>query len=279
ACWERVRFLGDDATGANPRHVEVWRQRATAFSGLTYLRYAGMGLTHGAEHPRLTSSVVTIPNLFDILEVHALVGRTFVPEDGVEGHDNVAVLSYPLWQDLFHGDPGVVGATIRLGDPAWPADRRAGALGAWVQPMQEAVVGDSRTALWLLMASVLGLMLIACLNLANAQLGRALTRSRESAVRAALGAAKWRLIWTVLAENLLLAALGGAAGILLAKAALDLFMRDTPVGLPRLSEIHLNLNVLLFSTLLTFGASLVSALLPALRLLATDPQASLQQSS
>src|SRR2546421_11504866 len=116
ACWERIRFLGDDTTGPNPRHVEVWRQRATAFSGLTYLRYAGMGLTHGAEHPRLTSSVVTIPNLFDILEAHALVGRTFVPEDGVEGHDNVAVLSYPLWQDLFHGDPGVVGATIRLGD-------------------------------------------------------------------------------------------------------------------------------------------------------------------
>jgi len=75
-----------------------------------------------------------------------------------------------------------------------------------------------------------------------------------------------------------LAALGGAAGILLAKAALDLFMRYTPVGLPRLSEIHLNLNVLLFAILLTFGASLLSALLPVVRLLTTDPQASLQQS-
>jgi predicted permease len=367
ACWERVRFLRDDATGPNPRHVEVWRQRATAFSGLTYSQYAAMGLTLGAEHPRLTSAVVTIPNLFDILEVHALLGRTFVPEDGFQGHDNVAVLTYPLWQDLFHGDPSAVGATIRLadvsrqvvgvlpanfhfpsgsvlrsfrradqsvsvapdpaifipaalditkfpwngnygnwitlgrlnpgvtpaqasaqlntiqaqilGNPDWPADRRAGALGAWVQPMQESIVGDSRTALWLLMAAVLGLMLIACLNLANAQLGRALTRSRESAVRTALGAAKWRLMWSALAENLVLAALGGAAGILLAKAALDLFMRYTPVGLPRLSEIHLNLDVLLFSILLTFGASLLSALLPAVRLLAVDPQASLQQSS
>ena len=289
ACWERVRFLGDDATGPNPRHVEVWRQRATAFSGLTYLQNTAMGLTLGAEHPRLTSAVVTIPNLFEILQVHALQGRTFVPEDGVQGHDNVAVLSYLLWQDLFHGDPGAVGATIRLGDvsrqvvgvlpanfhfpsgralssfrradqsvsvapdpaifipaalditkfpwngnygnwialgrlnpgvtlaqasaqlntiqaqiladPVWPADRRAGALGAWVQPMHEAIVGDSRTALWLLMAAVLGLMLIACLNLANAQLGRALTRSRESAVRTALGAAKWRLMWSALAEK------------------------------------------------------------------------------
>jgi predicted permease len=366
ACWESVRFLRDDATGPNPRHVEVWRQRATCFSGLTYLQYAAMGLTLGAEHPRLTNAIVTIPNYFDILQVHALLGRTFVPEDGVQGHDNVVVLSYALWQDLFHGDTGAIGATIRLGDvsrqvvgvlpadfhfpsgsvlrsfrrggqgvsaapepviflpaalditkfpwngnygnwvaigrlnpgvtlaqasaqlntiqgqiladPAWPADRRPGALGAWVQPMQEAIVGDSRTALWLLMASVLGLMLIACLNLANAQLGRALARNRESAVRMAIGAAKWRLAWNALAENLLLAAVGGTAGILLAQGALDLFLRDTPVGLPRLSEIHLNLNVLLFSILLTFGASLLSGLLPALRLLNADPQASLQQS-
>src|SRR5439155_15451862 len=57
------------------------------------------------------------------------------------------------------------------------------------------------------------------------------------------------------------------------------FMRDTPVGLPRLSEIHLNLKVLLFSILLTLGASLLSALLPAVRVLTADPQASLQQSS
>ncbi|PYU09619.1 MAG: hypothetical protein DMG37_22785, partial [Acidobacteria bacterium] len=367
ACWESVRFLGDGVTGPNPRHVEVWRRRATAFSGLTYLRYAAMGLTLGAEHPRLTSAVVTLPNLFEILQVHALQGRTFVPGDRVQGYDNVAVLTYPLWQELFHGDPGAVGTTIRLGDvsrqvvgvlpanfhfpsgsalrsfrradqsvsvapdpaifipaalditkfpwngnygnwialgrlnpgmtlaqasaqlntiqaqilddPAWPADRRAGALGAWVQPMQEAMIADSRTALWLLMGAVLGLMLIACLNLANAQLGRALTRSRESAVRTALGAAKWRLMWSVLAENLLLAALGGATGILLAKAALSLFMRDTPVGLPRLSEIHLNLSVLLFSILLTIGASVLAALLPGVRLLTVDPQASLQQSS
>jgi predicted permease len=366
ACWERVRSLKDDATGPNPRHVEVWRQRATAFSGLTYVRHMAMGLTLSGEHPRQTSAVVTIPNFFDVLQVHALLGRTFVAEDGTPGHDNVAVLTYNLWQDLFHGDPGVIGSPIRLGDvsrqvvgvlpagfhfpsgtvlrsfrqggqtvspapdpaiffpaaldvtqfgwnanygnwvtlarlnpgvslaqataqlntiqaqiladPAYRGDRRPGALAAWVQPMQEAVVGDSRTALWLLMGSVLGLMLIACLNLANAQLGRALARSREYAVRTALGAAKWRLAWNALAENLLLAAIGGVLGIVLAKVALDLFLRDTPVGLPRLSEVQLNLKVLLFSILLTCSASLLSGLLPALRLFTSHPQSSLQQS-
>jgi predicted permease len=366
ACWERVRAIKDDATGPNPRHVEVWRQRATAFRGLTYLRHMAMGLTMGGDHPHQTSAVVTIPNFFDVLEVHALLGRTFVAEDGTPGHDHVAVLTYGLWQDLLHGDTGVIGSSIRLDgvsrvvvgvlppdfhfpsgsvlrsfrrsgqtvsaapdpaiffpvalditqftwtgnygnwvtlarlnpgvsltqaaaqlnaiqaqilvDPEYRGDRRPGALAAWVQPMQEAVVGDSRTALWLLMGSVLGLMLIACLNLANAQLGRSLARNREYAVRMALGAAKWRLAWSALAENLLLAAIGGALGIALAKAALDLFLRDTPVGLPRLSEVQLNLNVLLFSILLTCSASLLSGLLPALRLFAAHPQASLQQS-
>jgi len=366
ACWERVRFLRVDATGPNPRHVEAWRQRASAFSGLTYLRHMAMGLALGHEHPNQVSVVVTIPNLFDILQVHAMLGRTFVPDDGVQGHDNVALLTYPVWQELFHGDPGVIGTTIRLGDvsrqvvgvlpadfhfpsatalrsfrggqtvsaapdpviffpaaldvaqfpwngnygnwvtlgrlnpafsleqataqlntiqaqiladPAYHGDRRPGSLGAWVQPMHEAIVSESRTALWLLMTAVMGLMLIACLNLANAQLGRALTRRRESAVRTALGAAKWRLVWNALAENLLLAVIGGVAGIALASVGLKLLLRDTPVGLPRLSEVHLNLTVLLFSVVLTFGASIVSGLFPALRLLTTDPQASLQQSS
>src|SRR6516225_6633173 len=82
ACWERVRFLRDDATGPNPRHVEVWRQRATAFSGLTYVHHMTMGLKVGADHPRQVRAVVTIPNFFDVLQTHALLGRTFVAEDG-----------------------------------------------------------------------------------------------------------------------------------------------------------------------------------------------------
>jgi predicted permease len=145
--------------------------------------------------------------------------------------------------------------------------------------MQEAVVGDSRTGLWLLMAAVIGLMLIACLNLANAQLGRALSRSREAAVRSALGASKWQLVWNFLAENLLLAAVGGAAGILLAAAGLNLLRRYSPVDLPRLSEVHLNLTVVLFCVILAALSCVLSGIVPALKLLSTDPQSSLQQSS
>lgn len=360
AIWERVRMLGGEPTGPNPRHVDAWQSRATVFSGLTLFRYMGMGLAVDGQHPGLTGAVACLlPNLFDVLQVKPLLGRTFIAEDGSPGHEKVAVVTYPLWQSLFHGDRGAIGKTIRLDDnllqvigvlppgfhfpngnalrsfrarqplagapePAvfFPAaldmqhfewngnygnwttlgrlnpgvtirqaeaqlnvlqdeivehlpDRRPGALTASVQPMQEAVVGESRTRLWLLMTAVIGLMLIACLNLANAQLGRALGRSREAAVRTALGAAKWRLVWNALAENLLIAGVGGVAGILLASAGLDLFRRYSPVDLPRLSEVHLNISALLFSLGLIVTASLISGILPAFRLLATDPHASL----
>jgi predicted permease len=122
-------------------------------------------------------------------------------------------------------------------------------------------------------------MLMACVNLANAQLGRVLARSRDGAVRTALGAAKWRLVWNVVAENLLLAGSGGVGGVLVAYGALQMFRRSAPIGLPRLAEVHLNVTVLLFSMALTIGATVLSGILPALRMLAADPQAALQQGS
>src|SRR5262249_28403714 len=99
-----------------PRHVDVWSKRATAFAGLTFLRHIALGLAAGTEHPSVANAVACSPNLFDILQTQPLLGRTFVPEDGVQGHDNVAILTYSLWQNLFHGDSGVIGKKIRLGD-------------------------------------------------------------------------------------------------------------------------------------------------------------------
>ncbi|MGH9632891.1 MAG: FtsX-like permease family protein, partial [Bryobacteraceae bacterium] len=161
--------------------------------------------------------------------------------------------------------------------PGMRRDRAS--LRASVQPMQEAVVGTSRQALWLLMAAVVGLMLITCLNLANAQLGRALMRRPDAAVRTALGAAKWRLIWSAVAENLVLAAAGGMIGVVLAVVGVNLFRRYSPVDLPRLSEVSVNVTVLLFSLVLTVTAILMAGLLPALRLVSIDPQGALQQGS
>lgn len=165
-------------------------------------------------------------------------------------------------------------------DQIWsemPGGPRTGTLRASLQPMQEAIVGDSSYGILLLMGAVAGLLLLACLNLANAQLGRAIGMSRDAALRAALGARRWRLLWTALAENLLLGLLGGGLGILLAFLNLDLFRRYCPIDLPRLTEVRIDPAALCFSLAVTIAASLLSGMLPGLRLSSVAPQSSLQQ--
>ncbi|MEZ5404385.1 MAG: ABC transporter permease [Bryobacteraceae bacterium] len=144
------------------------------------------------------------------------------------------------------------------------ANNRPGSLRASLQPMHEAVVGDSGQGIWLLMAAVAGLLLLACLNLANAQLGRALAAARDSGIRAALGAAKWRLLWRAVAENLLLSGIGGALGVVFAYAGLEFFRSHSPIDLPRLAEVRLNPAALLFSLAATIGAGMAAGLLPGI---------------
>ncbi len=148
-----------------------------------------------------------------------------------------------------------------------------------LQSMQQAVVGSSERGLWFLMAAVIALLVTACLNLASAQVGRAISRQREAAVRSALGASKWRLLRGALTENLVLATLGGTAGMLFAMVGLEIFRRYSAVDVPRLAEVHLNLMVLLFSLVITTGSGLLFGLLPALGLVRTEPQAALQRQS
>lgn len=114
AVWERARFLSPDPGGPNPRHFRLWQKRATAFSGLTLIGEGANGVALGKEHPQLTGTVGALPNLFQILQVTPLLGRTFGPSDAVDDHDHVAVVTYPLWKSLFHGDPHVIGRTFRL---------------------------------------------------------------------------------------------------------------------------------------------------------------------
>ena len=159
-----------------------------------------------------------------------------------------------------------------------PNDTR-NALKACVQPMHEAMVGDSQKGLWLLLAAIGSLMLIACVNLANAQLGRAIAREREATVRSALGASQWQLLWSSLAENLLLAITGGIAGIWLADMAVNTFRYYAPIDLPRMAEIHLSWSVLFFATALIAGSGLLFGLLPALKFLPADSQGALQSNS
>jgi len=131
-------------------------------------------------------------------------------------------------------------------------------------PLQRRITGDLRPALYALSGAVALVLLIACANLANLLLARAASRRREMAVRMALGSGKGALIRQLLAESCLLALPGGAAGILLALAAVRLLNITKPLVLVRYPEIAVDLRTLLFTFGLTVLTGLIFGLAPAL---------------
>ena len=364
--WEKVRFLEKlfPYTGANARHEDIWSRQSTAFSDMTLLKQASTGVSLGAsDHPRLVGRIIAQPNLLDILGVQPTLGRNFLPEEAVKGHENVAIISWHLSQTLFNGDTGVIGKSVLINgtpnqvvgvlpqnfyfpksnelsslpvarqmpdneiftplviDPTrsfgWNSDYGnyvalgrlkpgismaqatenlnviddyiarqippdqidgpvKGALAAYMQPMKEVIVGKTAARLWLLLAAVFSVLLIACINLANAQLARLVSRDREAAVRSALGASAFRILQSALAEVLLLSVTGGVLGVALAYLAVHKLSGYTQLAIPRTQTISVNVTVLALSILLTVGATFICGVLPALRLLRIKPLHALQ---
>jgi putative ABC transport system permease protein len=130
-------------------------------------------------------------------------------------------------------------------------------------PLQDQLVGPMRGTLYLLLGAVALLFLIACANVANLLLARATVRSRELALRAALGANRWRIVRQLLVEHMLVAAFGGCAGLVLAFAGTEWLVHLAPIDLPRVDEIGVNRTVLGFSAVISVLASLVFGLTPA----------------
>ena len=152
-------------------------------------------------------------------------------------------------------------------------------LGISLTPLASDVTSGISGALWLMFAAVGGVLLIACVNLANLQLARSVAAERETAVRAALGASKGQLVTARLAESLVLALAGGAAGVMLAFSGVRLLIALAPGNVPRLNEVQVNLPVLLFAAGASIASALLFGVLPALRSLRVHPQAALQANS
>ncbi len=144
-------------------------------------------------------------------------------------------------------------------------------------PLKESMVSDVRRALLLLQGAVVFVLLIAAANVANLLLARSAAREREIAVRAALGAGRGRILRMLLTEGLVLAALGGAGGLLLARWGTEWLVAMGPENLPRLQEVGIDGRVLIFAGLTALACGLLVSLTPGLRTLRSDLNAALKQ--
>jgi putative ABC transport system permease protein len=135
-----------------------------------------------------------------------------------------------------------------------------------MSPLFEAAVGDYRASLNLLLAAVVCVLLIACANVANLQLARAIARAKEMAVRAALGASRWAIARQLLLESTVIAIIGAVAGILLTVWSLDAILALTPPTVSRFREATIDMSVLAFTTLAALSAGILVGVWPAWRI-------------
>ena len=153
-------------------------------------------------------------------------------------------------------------------EQAYPKDNAG--WGATVVPLHEVVVGDVRMPLIILLAAVTVVLLIACANVGNLLFARALTRRKEIAIRSALGAGRARVFQQLLVESMVLAAVGGAAGLLLALTMLDAGGSLLAEQLPRIEEVSIDARVLLFALAASILTGILAGALPAIRAGRTD---------
>ena len=174
----------------------------------------------------------------------------------------------PVWMDSWSDGPGTNSHFFDI----WR-------ITAALKPLKQQVIGSIGNVLWLVMGTIGIVMLIVCTNVANLLLVRADSRQQELAVRAALGAGRGRIARELIFESLVLGAVGGAAGIPVAFAALRLLSVIGPANLPRLSEISLSLESLCFTAGLAIFSGLFFGSIVSLKYSRTGPAAALRGSS
>jgi putative ABC transport system permease protein len=201
----------------------------------------------------------------DIYEIEVYMAEFIVPKAG--GTDGrllslVAKLRPGVRLSQAAAEMEAIQSDVKQHYPAVMSD----SLNLRILPMQERLVGESRRALLVLLAAVAFVLLIACANIANLTLARATSRQREIAIRAAIGAGRARVIAQMLAEGIMLALIGGAAGLLFARLTLGAVIRLGSQAVPRLGEAAIDLRVLGFALLVSMATGILFSLGPAISL-------------
>ncbi len=221
---------------------------------------------------RLNTEVMPAEEPMDRVElfVPLPLGADAAQRRGDENYNLLAKLKPGVSVRQAQADVDIIAARIRK------KDKRDATFGMSVVSLLDQVVGDVRRALLVLLGSVFLVLLSACANVANILLTRAAGREKEVAIRVALGAGWKRLVRQLLTESILLAAMGGAAGLALAWCGLRVMRAINPGNIPRLDDIAINGTVLAF----TFGVSLATGILfgliPAFRARNVDLNTSLK---
>ena len=196
-------------------------------------------------------------------------------QDRSERHSSaIARLKPGVSFEQARAEMDVIGARLAQQYPDTNKNYRVG-----MRFLLDSQVGQARRALWILFGAVALVLLIACANVANLLLARATVRQREMALRAALGASRWRIIRQLLSESVLLAGVGGAAGLLLAQWGLSLIVSLSQNSLPRAGEIRLDGRVLLFSAVVALLAGILFGLAPAWQTSQMDLQSALKETT
>jgi predicted permease len=156
-------------------------------------------------------------------------------------------------------------------------------VGIFLAPLRDQLLGNVRPILLILMVAVAGVLLITCANLAGLQLARSVTRQKEIAVRTALGASRAQVVRLLLTESILVAMLGGTAGVALAYSILPILATSLPkdqlASLPFLRDLHVDVGVLCFSAAASIFAGIFFGLLPALQGARSNVNVALQDGS
>lgn len=211
-------------------------------------------------------------------EVDAWTAQNTV-DGGYNNRDNhyvSAIARLAAGTSVAQAQAEVDGLMRRLGE-AFPNTNKSRTIR--VLPLHDDVVGESTSAIYILVGAAGLVLLIACLNVANLFIARAVSRSRETAVRAALGAARHRIVALRLIESLLVAVLGGTIGSILASFGVHALLSVSPDALPRAEEVSFDARLLLFGIGLTVMTSVLFGGWPAWRASRVDPSDALRDGS